>query len=76
MILPLITAGVLAGFVFVGFWGDVAIGALIVGAARLGEAVATTIARTWHRTRRGLSGRTQAERRAPASPVGVESGQR
>jgi hypothetical protein len=59
MSLALIGAGFFLGIVLLGLWGDVVIGAIIVGAARLAEAAARPIARTLSSTQRGPTSRAR-----------------
>jgi hypothetical protein len=61
MSLALITAGTLFGILLLGLWGDVVVGAIIVGAARLVQAAAKRVAPgPWSTHRR--------QSRAPADP--------
>ena len=59
MSLALITTGIFLGFLLLGLWGDVVIGAIIVGAARLAEAADTLRRKELTRGRPG---------RQPATP--------
>jgi len=66
MSLALVTAGTLFGILLLGLWGDVVVGALIVGAARLGEAAAKPVARgPWRTHRRQSRASTQSRAHAP-----------
>ncbi len=76
MSFPLIGAGVFLGIFLMGLWGDVVIGALIMGAARLAEAMAKPVAHTWRRARHGPSFRAPAEPRPPAALVRAGSSER
>lgn len=72
MSLALITAGTLLGILLLGLWGDVVVGAIIMGAARLVEAAAKPVAqRPWSTHRR--ESRTPAEPRAHAPVAPAES---
>jgi hypothetical protein len=75
MSLALIAAGIFLGFVVFGVWGDVLIGAVIVGTARLAEAASKSVSRGLRRTQRGLH-RAPAERHAPVSLARAETNQR
>jgi hypothetical protein len=76
MSLALIGAGVLFGIFLLGLWGDVVIGTLVVGAARLAEAMVRPVAHTWRRARHGPSFRAPAEPRPPAALVRAGSSER
>jgi hypothetical protein len=72
MSLALITAGTLFGILLLGLWGDVVIGAIIVGAARLVEAAAKPVARgPW--STHGRESRAPAQPRAHAPLARAES---
>jgi hypothetical protein len=75
MSLALIGAGTVLGIFVLGVWGDVVIGAVVVGAARLVEAAARPVKRRL-RAQRAPSGRVAAEPRRRAPLVRAGSSQR
>jgi hypothetical protein len=74
MSLALVAAGIFLGFVLFGVWGDLVIGALVVGAARLVEAASASVAR--RRSSEREEHRAPAEVHAPVSLARAESSQR
>ena len=75
MSLVLITAGTLFGILLLGLWGDVVIGAIIVGAARLVEAAAKPVASgPWTTHRRQSRAAADPRPHAPPTRAGSSRG--
>lgn len=64
-----IAAGVLAGFVVLGLWGDVAIGGLIVGVALLGSGAALIGRTACVRGREAFGREASSQTPTPAAPT-------